>query len=79
MFIDNLLFDAVSQDTRSLNALAINTKAKYNVAITKQGIDQRYTPESVTYLQSLTGVLLSFQMNRSIVVGWFKAFYSVLI
>jgi hypothetical protein len=79
MFIDNLLFDAVSQETRSLNALAINTNAKYNVAITKQGIDQRYTPESVTYLQSLTGDLLFSQMNRSIEAGWFKAFNRVLI
>ena len=79
MFIDSLLFDAVSQETRSLNALAINTNAKYNVAITKQGIDQRYTPESVTYLQSLTGDLLFPQMNRSIEAGWFKAFNRVLI
>ena len=79
MFIDSLLYDAVSENTKSLNALAINTKGKYNVEISKQGIDQRYTSEAVTFVQSLCGGLLSDQINRSIEVGWFNEFERVLI
>lgn len=79
MFIDNLLFDAVSENTMSLNALAINTSGKYNVEITKQGIDQRYTPSAVKFIQALCGELLQEQFNHSIEVGWFTAFKRVLI
>jgi len=79
MFIDSLLFDAVSQNTKSLNALAINTKGKFGVEITKQGIDQRFTENGVKLVHSLIGNLLSSQINHSIEVGWFKEFDRVLI
>jgi hypothetical protein len=79
MFIDSLFFDAVSENTKSLNALAINTKGKYNVEITKQGIDQRYTSQAVAFVQSLCEDLLSDQINSSIDIGWFKSFRRVLI
>jgi hypothetical protein len=79
MFIDSLLFDASCENTKSLNALAINTKGKYNVGITKQGIDQRFTKEAVQFVQSLIGDLLSNQINSSIDVGWFGKFKRVLI
>ena len=79
MFIDNLLFDAVSENTKSLNAQAINTCGKYNVEMTKQGIDQRYTPKAVKFIQALIGELLHNQFNHSMEVGWFKTFNRVLI
>ena len=79
MFIDNLLFDAVSVNTKSLNAQAINTSGKYNVEITKQGIDQRYTPKAVKFIQTLIGELLYNQFSHSMEVGWFKTFNRVLI
>jgi len=79
MFLDSLLYDAVSSNTKSLNALSINAKGKYNIEITKQGIDQRYTPEGVKYVQTLCATLLSAQLNRSIEVGWFSEFERVLI
>jgi len=79
MFIDNLLFDAVSENTKSLNALAINTNGKYNVEITKQGIDQRYTPSAVKFIQELCGELLREQFSQSIEAGWFTKFNRVLI
>ena len=79
MFIDNLLFDAVSENTKSLNAQAINTSGKFNVEISKQGIDQRFTPSAVKFIQALCGELLQEQFNHSIEVGWFSAFKRVLI
>jgi hypothetical protein len=79
MFIDNLLFDAVSENTKSLNAQAINTNGKYNVEISKQGIDQRYTPSGVEFIQALCGKLLKEQFNNSIESGWLSVFKRVLI
>ncbi|MBI3882735.1 MAG: IS4 family transposase [Sphingobacteriales bacterium] len=79
MFIDSLLYDATAEITKSLNQLAINVNNKYNVAITKQGIGQRFTEGAVKYIQSLIGIQLSHQINHSIDSGWFKLFKRVLI
>jgi hypothetical protein len=79
MFIESLLFDATAEITKSLNQLAVNINKKYKVAITKQGIEQRFTEGGVKYIQSLIGGLLSNQVNHSIDTGWFKLFKRVLI
>lgn len=79
MFIESLLFDATSEITKSLNQLAININKKYQVSITKQGVEQRFTEGAVKYIQSLIGSQLSQQVNHSIDVGWFKLFKRVLI
>jgi hypothetical protein len=59
MFIESLLFDATAEITKSLNQLAVNIDKKYKVAITKQGIGQRFTEGAVKYIQSLIGSQLS--------------------
>lgn len=79
MFIDSLLYDATADMTKSLNQLAVNINKKYKVAISKQGVDQRYTKESVKYVQSLIGNHLSHQIKHSIDAGWFQHFKRVLI
>jgi hypothetical protein len=79
MFIDSLLYDATAEITKSLNQLAININKKYNVAITKQGVEQRFTEGAVKFVQSLIGSQLSHQVNHSIDTGWFKLFRRVLI
>ena len=79
MFIDNLLFDATSEITKSLNQLAIEINKKYKVAISKQGIEKRFTKGAIRYVQALIGNQLSKQVLQSINVGWFKFFKRVLI
>jgi hypothetical protein len=79
MFIDSLLYDATAEITKSLNQLAININKKFNVAITKQGVGQRFTKAAVKYIQALIGNQLSNQVNHSIDTGWFKLFKRVLI
>lgn len=79
MFIDSLLFDATSEITKSLNQLAININKKYKVAITKQGVEKRFTEGAIKYVQALIGTQLSNQVNHSIDIGWFKFFKRVLI
>lgn len=79
MFFDSVLYDATSDTTKSLNQIAINTKKKYGIEITKQGIEDRYTEGAVKYIKSLVGEALSRQINQSMEVGWFKLFNRVLI
>jgi hypothetical protein len=79
MFIDSLLYDATADITKSLNQIAINVNKKYHVAITKQGVGQRFTEGAVKFVQSLIGNQLSHQVNHSIDTGWFKLFKRVLI
>jgi hypothetical protein len=79
MFIESLLLDATAEITKSLNQVAININKKYHVAITKQGVGQRFTEGSVKFIQSLIGNQLSYQVNHSIDSGWFKLFKRVLI
>jgi Transposase DDE domain len=79
MFIDSLLYDATAEITKSLNQLAININKKFNIAITKQGVGQRFTKGAVKYIQALIGNQLSNQVNHSIDTGWFKLFKRVLI
>ena len=42
MFFDSLLYDAICETSRSYNQMAIETKSRHGVDITKQGIDQRF-------------------------------------
>lgn len=79
MFLDSLLYDACSENTKSLNEIAINADKKYNVSISKQGIAKRYTPAAIKYIQAIIGQVLSHQINRSIDLGWFKLFKRVPI
>lgn len=79
MFIESLLYDATSEVTKSLNQIAVNINKKYSVAISKQGVEQRFTKGAVKYVQSLIGDLLSNQLNSSIDAGWFSLFNRVLI
>lgn len=79
MFIDSLLYDATSKITQSLNQLAVDINKKYKVGITKQGIDQRFTPGAVKFVQALIGKELSNQVGHSIDTAWFNLFKRVLI
>lgn len=69
MFTESLLFDATAEVTKSLNQLAVNINKKNEVAITKQGIEQRFTEGAVKFIQSLIGSQLSTQVYHSIDIG----------
>lgn len=79
MFFENLFYDSTSETTKSFNQLAINTKKKFDVEITKQGIANRYTENALKYVQALIGDAFTHQINQSIDTGWFKLFKRVLI
>jgi hypothetical protein len=79
MFFDNLLYDAISEKSRSCNQMAIETQSRYGVDITKQGIDQRFNEGARKYIHSLIGEVLSKQVTQSLDIGWLKSFERVII
>jgi len=79
MFFDNLLYDAISDTSRSCNQMAIETQSRYGVDITKQGIDQRFNEGARKYIHSLIGEVLSKQVTQSLDIGWLKSFERVII
>ena len=79
MFFENLFYDSTSETTKSFNQLAINTKKKFDVEITKQGVANRYTENALKYVQALIGDAFTHQIHQSIDIGWFKLFKRILI
>jgi hypothetical protein len=79
MFFDTLLYDAISDTSRSCNQMAIETQSRYGVDISKQGIDQRFNEGARKYIHSLIGEVLSKQVTQSLDIGWLKSFERVII
>lgn len=79
MFFDSLIYDAISENSKSCNQMAIETKSRHGIDISKQGIDQRFTDGSWKYIQSLISEVLSTQISRSFDVGWLQFFERVII
>lgn len=79
MFLDSLFYNSSTNSTASLNQIAVNTRKKYKVSISKQGIAKRYTAGALKYVQSLIGEALTYQISQTIDIGWLKLFRRVLI
>jgi hypothetical protein len=79
MFFDSLLYDAISENSKSCNQMAIEVKSRHGIDISKQGIDQRFNDGAWKYIQSLISEVLSTQISRSIDIGWLQFFERVII
>jgi hypothetical protein len=79
MFFDSLLYDAISESNKSCNQMAIETKSRYGVDISKQGIDQRFSVGAQKYIQTLISEVLSTQISQSIDIGLLELFQRVII
>jgi hypothetical protein len=79
MFFDSLIFDAISEKSKSCNQMAIETKSMHGIEISKQGIDQRFNNGACEYIQSLISEVLSSQISRSLDIGWLQFFERVII
>jgi hypothetical protein len=78
MFLDNLMHNASSDVNKSLNSLSIDMKQNYNVVVSKQGLNERYTQEASLYLKSVLGQFC-FASAMPIDEGWLGHFNSVRI
>lgn len=78
MFFDNLIYNASSDVNRSLNSLSINLKQDYNVTVSKQGINERYTEKAALYLKSILEQFC-YVCHTPIDEGWLGYFNNVRI
>lgn len=78
MFLDHLLNSASSDVHMSLNSNSIGLKDQFQVDISKQGINNRYTEEATLYLKSILQQLC-FKSDLSIDDGWFGYFNTIRI
>lgn len=78
MFLDNLMHNASCDVNKSLNSLSIDIKQNYNVDVSKQGLNERYTQEASLYLRSVLGQFC-FASDIPIDEGWLGHFNSVRI
>jgi hypothetical protein len=78
MFLDNLLFNASADVNKSLNSLSVEMKQYFNVDVTRQGLDERFTEKAALYLKSVLSQLC-FVIDKPIDEGWFGYFNNIYI
>lgn len=78
MFVDNLFYNASSDVRKSLNSLSVNMKECYNVNVTKQGLDERYTEKATNFLKDILSQF-RFSLKYTIDEGWFGLFNTIRI
>lgn len=64
MFLDILLFTHFNQKQLSLNELAIQVKKRFDINISKQAIDKRFTDKSVKFLKSVLSKALELTISK---------------
>lgn len=78
IFLDNLLFNATSDVKKSLNNLSIEIKQNFNVDVSKQGLNDRYTEKSANFLKDILSQFC-FSLKEPIDEGWFGLFNNIRI
>ena len=78
IFIDSLLFNASSEIKKSLNNLSIEIKQNFNVDVSKQGLNDRYTEKAANYLKDVL-TQFCFALKKPIDEGWLGLFNNIRI
>ena len=79
VFVDMLRYQVFDKGEVSLNDHSVDVRLKHQVAMTKQGIDDKFSASSVEFVRTLLEQQLSNQICRSIEVENYKRFSAVLI
>jgi len=57
-FADALIFPGCGFDKYSLNDMSGNLKTRHKIEVTKQGVDERFTEETIQFLKSILSELV---------------------
>lgn len=79
VFFDLLMYDISSGKPRSLNQLAIEAQSEHEIDVSKQGIDKKFSEETLAFLKDLIEKQLSVELNQQIEAGWLSSFNRVII
>ena len=78
-FLDTLIFTGFDHSKLSLNNLTCQLSDKHQIAITKQGLDLRFTDKSVNFMKGVLSKLLKSIVCQQPVVEFLNCFGSVRI
>jgi hypothetical protein len=56
----------LDQSTQSLNTLALDIQSEYNIRISKQALDKKFTPQAEDFLKNAISNLLEFQLDLKV-------------
>jgi hypothetical protein len=79
MFFDLMMYDSSSAKPKSLNQLAIEALSVHDVDISKQGMDKKFSEQTLTFLKHLIEKQLSVELGQQIEAGWLSLFNRVII
>lgn len=70
MFFDLMMYDSSSAKPKSLNQLAIEALSVHDIDISKQGMDKKFSEQTLTFLKHLIEKQLSVELGQQIEAGW---------
>jgi hypothetical protein len=79
MFFDLMMYDSSSAKPKSLNQLAIEALSVHDIDISKQGMDKKFSEQTLTFLKHLIEKQLSVELGQQIEAGWLSLFNRVII
>lgn len=78
-FLNSLLFTSSDQKELSLNDLSGQLKGKYKIDVSKQGVDQRFSENSVKFMKAIMEKLIKKIISQEPVIDYLGSFNNVLI
>jgi hypothetical protein len=79
VFFDLLMYDIGSGKPGSLSQLAIEALSEHDIVVSKQGIDKKFSDETLAFLKCLIEKQLSVKLDEQIEAGWLGSFNRVII
>ena len=79
VFFDLLMYDIGSGKPGSLSQLAIEALSEHEIVVSKQGIDKKFSDDTLAFLKCLIEKQLSVKLDQQIEAGWLGSFNRVII
>jgi hypothetical protein len=79
VFFDLMMYDSSSAKPKSLNQLSIEALSVHDIGISKQGMDKKFSEQTLTFLKNLIEKQLSVELGQQIEAGWLSLFNRVII
>lgn len=79
VFFDLLVNDIGTEKPGSLTHMAIEALSEHDIVVSKQGLDKKFSDETLVFLKSLIEKQLSVKLDQQIEAGWLSSFARVTI
>ena len=79
VFFDLLMNDIGSEKPGSLTHMAIEALSEHDIVVSKQGLDKKFSDETLAFLKCLIEKQLLVKLDQQIEAGWLSSFERVII